>query len=146
MELFRDIPKGKITADTPVEKVLETPYGKLYRSGERVWAREGSACREDFGPGSVVWWSFWHAEFHYILEGKAEVIYKKQPLYLEEGKMTIGPGSAYFILPGTIMEWKVDRSGPLKKLCVLMPYHRERPIDETLADWYRKVSDYDQET
>lgn len=89
---------------------------------DMIWKPEAWVCLEDFPAGQTVRWAFWFDEVHYIFEGKAELTYLLPATRFSiEKKMIVEKGDAYVIPKGSECIWKVDPSGPLKHLCVLMP-------------------------
>ncbi|MBI2860480.1 MAG: cupin domain-containing protein [Chloroflexi bacterium] len=120
-DIAREIAKVKIDPQARM-KIMRTPHGNLYVRGEMIRIPRCSALLEDFAPGAHFAWTFSFDEFHYILAGKAEVTYSLiNDLYNKKTTMTVEPGDAYLIPCGAHVEWKVDPSGPLQKLCVWMP-------------------------
>ena len=62
-----------------------------------------------------------HAEFNYVLKGKAEFIYSLPPWYQEEKTMTVEEGDAFLLPNGTDITFKVAPGAPFRRLCVSMP-------------------------
>lgn len=100
-------------------RLIHTVKGDLYIK-RYVTHPDGSISLEDFAPGDVVTWSFWHPEVHIILEGEAEVTYSLPPLHMEEKKTVIRKGEAYLIPAGATLKWKVTSKEPYRHLCVIM--------------------------
>ena len=122
-----ELVKIRMDPDAKVDRMLTVPGGKLldqfkiYWSGPAIRTPEASVAREDFPAGSTVRWFFDYAEVQYILSGKAEITYRLAPFYLEEKTITAEAGDVYVIPKGAVLEFKIDPSGPYKKLCVIMP-------------------------
>ena len=104
------------------QKVSKTKRGTLTYIGDSIWYKEGVVLLENFIAGETMRWTFWFDEVHYILAGKAEVSYLLPASRFSVQKhMKVQAGDAYLIPTGADMTWKVDPSGPLTKLCVIMP-------------------------
>jgi mannose-6-phosphate isomerase-like protein (cupin superfamily) len=86
-----------------------------------IYHPEGIMAIEDFLPGESVFWTFWHSEFHYVLKGKAEIVYSLAPWYDEEKSVTVGPGDAYLLPFGSNVTFKISPEGPMRHMCVVMP-------------------------
>ena len=82
---------------------------------------------EDFLPGTITHWAFWHDEVQYVIRGEAEVTYTLVPNHDKIDTVRIGPGKVYLILSGTRVSFKVTSEEPYTHLCVVMPrYHYDR--------------------
>ena len=66
-------------------------------------------------------WTFWHDEFHYVIQGIAEITYTNPPLHDKEEKIIVEAGDAYFTPIGTCGTWKIMSSEPFIHLNVVMP-------------------------
>jgi hypothetical protein len=75
-------------------------------------------------------WAFFVDEFHYVLQGTADITYTSHPLHDKEEKLTVKPGDAYFCSKGTRATWKIISSEPFLYLNVIMP----RPEATLLGD------------
>lgn len=114
------IPKVKLDPQAPQKEVW--CLRGVWSHGDGVFTREAVAALENFPAGKTTHWVFWVDEVQYILEGKAEVTYTLAATrFTVEKKMTVEKGDVYVIPKGTDIYWKVDPSGPLVKLCVIMP-------------------------
>jgi mannose-6-phosphate isomerase-like protein (cupin superfamily) len=157
-ELYRtvdEIRKIKIDPNVNVDRMLTVSGGrlkdttKLYWAGPVIRTPEASVSREDFAAGSIVNWFFDYTEVHYILAGKAEITYRLAPLYLEEKSFTAEVGDVYVIPKGAMMQFKVDPSGPYKKMCIIMPgflidkYLKDLPRDTVEAAFKKGIYDYE---
>jgi hypothetical protein len=122
-----EIAKIRISPEAGVDRRLKVPAGvfspmmKLYWSGPAIRTPEASISREDSPAGSIIRWFFDYTVVQFILGGRAEITYRLPPLYLEEKTFTAGVWDAYVIPKGTSVEFKIDPSGPYKKLCVIIP-------------------------
>ena len=151
-----EITKIKLDAEGKVDRMMKIPEGALdgasgtlYWAGPAIRTPEGSVSREDFAAGSTVRWCFPVNEVHYILSGRAEITYRLPPLYMEEKTMVGEAGDVYVIPEGAMMEFKVDPSGPYKKMCVIMPgflidkYFRELPEQLQKTIFKKDISGYE---
>ena len=138
----KGILKTTLRPDTPPDRMVETPDGRYYWGGKPIRVPDGSFSREDYPAGSTRTWVYFHAEAHYVLQGKAELTYWQGPLFTDEGKMTAETYDLYLIPGGTRVQYKVDPSGPYKHMCIVMPMFRPEPIEDTLGDKLKKVDDY----
>ena len=102
-----------------LKTVRGTLYGKFY-----INEPSGFVCIEDFGAGETCRWAFFHDEFHYILEGEADLTYSMPPLHLEKKSAHVKAGQFYMIPAGAEIEWKVAPGSPYRKLCVGMPAYK----------------------
>lgn len=128
-DIAKEIVKVHIDPNAKPMKLMKTPAGNLYVKGEMLREKRCTCILEDFAPGSTFTWTFSFDEFHYIVYGKAEVTYTLiYDLYNKEQKMTIQQGDAYCIPIGARVTWKTDKSGPLGKMCVMMPGQPGRQI------------------
>ena len=125
-----DIVKRRIDTKAKPDRMVVVPSGKLksvtklYWVGPPIRTPEASVAVEDFAPGSTVQWIFDYTEVQYILSGKAEITYRLAPLYVEEKTFTAEAGDVYVIPKGAVLEYKIDPSGPYRKLNVIMPGFR----------------------
>jgi quercetin dioxygenase-like cupin family protein len=150
-----EIRKIKIDPNANVDRMLTVPGGKLtdttklYWAGPAIRTPEASVSREDFAAGSIITWFFDYSEVQYILGGKAEITYRLAPLYLEEKSVTAEAGDVYVIPKGAMMQFKIDPSGPYKKLCIIMPgflidkYLKEIPKDVVAAAFKKDIDSYE---
>ena len=154
--MSREIAKVRLNPNANVDRMMTIPdgnlsgaYGKAYWAGPAIRAPEGSVSREDFAAGSTVRWCFPVSEVHYIFSGKAEITYRLPPIFMEEKTMTAEAGDVYVIPQGAMMEFKVDPSGPYKKMCVIMPgflidqYFAELPDEVRKAIFKTGITDYE---
>ena len=154
--MIKEIVKIRMDPNAKVDRMMTVPEGKmsgacgkLYWAGPAIRTTEGSVSREDFAAGSTVRWSFNYSEVHYILGGKAEITYRLPPLYMEEKTMVGEAGDVYVIPEGAMMEFKIDPSGPYKKMCVIMPgflidkYFRELPEQLQKTIFKKGISGYE---
>jgi len=150
-----EIKKIRIDPNASVDRMLTVPGGKLkdvtklYWAGPAIRTPEASVSREDFAAGTIVTWFMDYSEIHYILGGKAEVTYRLAPLYLEEKSFTAEAGDVYVIPKGAMMQFKIDPSGPYKKMCIVMPgflidkYLKELPKDMVEAAFRKGINSYE---
>lgn len=114
------IPRAKLDPDAAQTQV--TCLRGTWSHGGGVVAREGIAVLESFPAGKITHWVFWYDEIQYIMDGKAEVTYTLPAnRFTVEKTMTVEKGDVYIIPKGADIYWNVDPSGPLKKLCIVMP-------------------------
>lgn len=114
------IPKYKIDPNAPQTEV--TCLRGTWSHGGGVVVREAVAMMENFPAGKTTHWVFWYDEVQYILAGRAELTYTLPTnRFTVEKTMIVEPGDVYVIPKGADIYFKVDPSGPLKKLCVVMP-------------------------
>lgn len=82
---------------------------------------------EDFLPGSVVHWAFWHDEVQYIIQGQAEITYTLPPNHRKVNTIVVGKGQTYLVLNGTRATFKILSKEPYTHLFVVMPrYNYDR--------------------
>jgi mannose-6-phosphate isomerase-like protein (cupin superfamily) len=116
-----EIEVGQADSGAEARHRIETTRGNIYAVGRVIDTPYGTAALEDFGPGETVRWAFWHAEFHYIVSGSAEVSYSLAPWHDKVQYMSVNPGAYYLIPPGAELTFRVAAGEPLRKLCVIMP-------------------------
>jgi len=140
----RGIMKTTLRPDTPPDRMcdVKTAGGMIYWGGKPLRFPGGSFSREDWPAGSTRYWFFAYNECHYVLEGKAEITWNQGPLLLDEGTFTAEKYDLYFVPAGTKLTWKTDPSGPYKHMCIIMPYFREQPVENLLADRVKPCTDY----
>ena len=125
--ILTEIPKKNIYENLKFKPKVKakTLGGNIYAYGPETNMRYANATvsMEDFGAGETMYWAFpLDNEVHLILKGKAELTYSLEGTnHTEEKKMTVEEGDVYIIPRGARMTWKVDPSGPLRKLCVTIP-------------------------
>ena len=114
------IPKMKVDPEAPQTEVW--CHRGIWSHGPGISCRGGAVNQENFPAGKTTHFVFWYDEVQYILDGKAELTYTLwQNRFTVEKKMTVEKGDIYIIPKGADIHFKVDPSGPLKKLCVMMP-------------------------
>ncbi|MFC2032468.1 hypothetical protein ACFLUS_03780 [Chloroflexota bacterium] len=112
-------PEPGLTPDIKVETVSGNFYPYLQPA---IRTANGSIGFEDFGAGETITWMFPYDEFHWIAKGKAEMTYSLAGTSHTESKTVIVQEGDIYLLPlGSRVTWKVDPSGPLVKICVVMP-------------------------
>ena len=84
---------------------------------------EGVMVVEDLFAGDTVeHWPFSHAEFHYVLKGKAELTYSLPPWHDEEKTLTVVAGDAYLIPNGADVTFKIAHGEPYRHIAIAMPF------------------------
>ena len=83
---------------------------------------------EQFGAGNTMTWMYYFDEWHWILKGEAEVVYSlSSTSHTVKKTLHVGPGD-FFITPrGSIVDFKVPASGPLRRFCGMMPGYALHP-------------------
>ncbi|MFC2032439.1 cupin domain-containing protein [Chloroflexota bacterium] len=122
--VLTDIPKVKIyQPEHEPDLKIETVSGNFYPHLEpAIRTANGSISLEDFGAGEAITWMFPYDEFHWIIKGKAEMIYSLAGTsHTEQKTVHIEEGDIYLLPLGSRVTWKVDPSGPLRKICVVIP-------------------------
>jgi mannose-6-phosphate isomerase-like protein (cupin superfamily) len=101
--------------------VLTGSYYKFTQT--RIATLNGYAQVTEFAPGQPWSWAFQCDEFHYILQGKAEMVYSLGGMHHTERKtMHIEAGDIYLIPLGARIEWKIDpKDPPVRALNIIMP-------------------------
>ncbi len=115
-----------IRMDTSIEPLSETKSasGSFFLFGKRgsLLTANGLIVMEQFGAGTAITWMYPFDEFHYIIQGEADVTYTLASTENQvEKKMHVGVGD-FFITPiGSIVEFKIWDQSPLRRICGLMP-------------------------
>ena len=65
--------------------------------------------------------TLWADEFHYVIEGKAEITYTSPPLHEKEEKIIVEAGDAYFTPIGICEKYRIIGSETFLHLNVVMP-------------------------
>jgi hypothetical protein len=123
MEPIREILKVKVDPNRNPTHVTKTVRGDLpgFPADTTIFHPEGMMAIEDFKAGDTIRWTFPHAEFQYVLKGKAELVYILPPWYDEEKTLSMETGEACLIPNGADVTFKIAPGEPLRKLCVVMP-------------------------
>lgn len=125
--ILTEIPVRNIYENLKAKPVIKakTVGGNIYAYSPEVNIRTVNATvsMEDFGAGETIFWAFpLDSEVHQILKGKAKLTYSLEGTnHTEEKTIDIKEGDVYVIPRGARMTWKVDKSGPLVKLCITIP-------------------------
>ena len=125
--ILTEIPKKNMYENLKYKPKLKikTVGGNIYAYGPETNMRyaNGTVSMEDFGAGETIFWAFpLDSEVHIVLKGKAKLTYSLVGTnHTEEKTMDLEEGDVYIIPRGARMTWKVDPSGPLRRLCILMP-------------------------
>lgn len=122
-ESIREILKVKVDPDREPTVATISVNGRLggFPPDTAIIHPEGMMAVEDFFAGDTIRWPFPHAEFQYILKGKAELTYTLAPWHDEEKTLTVEPGDAYMIPNGAVVTFKIAPGDNFRKLCVVMP-------------------------
>ncbi|MEW6142350.1 MAG: hypothetical protein AB1597_04235 [Chloroflexota bacterium] len=122
--IIDEIPVIHLSADIEPISETKTTAGTYYMFGKEaiLWSANAFAMMEMFGKGTSLTWMYPFDEFHYIIQGRARVTYtlagtghtQKKVLDVEVGDLIVTP-------VGSIVEFKVDPSGPLRRVCGVMP-------------------------
>lgn len=131
MEIARNCTQVDVKELVKVDTVVGSVFIKRF-----VKCPSGHITIEDFAAGSTFVWTFWHAEVHYIVSGKAEVTFSLPPLHQREKTVTINAGDAYLVHRGERVTFKVDPAGPYRHLCILMPAVPLHTGDHLIAEHY----------
>jgi uncharacterized cupin superfamily protein len=118
---------------------VQTIQGDLFMK-RLVREPAGHITMEDFAPGVTISWYFWHEEVHYIVKGKAEMIFSKPPLHQKQDTITIEAGDVYLIHRGEYITWKVEPKDPLRHLCIIMPAPYIPTGEQLVAEIYNRTS------
>lgn len=120
---IREIAITKTDFEADPSIVVVTERGNLgeYDGSLGVFHPEGAMAVEDFLEGETCRWAFFHAEFQYIIKGKAKMTYTLAPWHDDVKSIIVGTGDAYMIPTGADITWEVFPGAPFRKLCVTMP-------------------------
>jgi mannose-6-phosphate isomerase-like protein (cupin superfamily) len=124
--ILTEIPKTHYDPTAqPTGKATTLNGSFSYFPETRILTLNGQCSVTEFAPEQPWSWSFQCDELHYILQGKAEMIYSLGGTFHTERKtMHVEAGDVYIIPLGARIEWKVDPEyGPLRALNVIMPGH-----------------------
>jgi hypothetical protein len=123
MERPREILKVKVEVEGDPTVVTNTVRGRLggFPIEKAIAHPECIMAVEDFFAGDTIRWAFHHAEFQYILKGKAELVYTLPPWHDEQKTLKVQTGDAYLIPNGADITFKIDKGAPFRKMCVVMP-------------------------
>ena len=137
---IREILKVHVDPDVKPANLIETPHGSFaeFPPEVNIIHPEGTMVLEDSYPSKDKRWSFFHAEFHYILKGEAEITYTLPPWHDEEKTITVKAGDAYLIPKGADFKWNIYPGEPLRKMCVTMPaepsYYEVIPKSKSMTE------------
>ena len=123
MEPIREILKVKVDPTIEPTVVTKSVRGNLggFPPETVIFHPECIMAIEDFFDGDTIRWAFHHAEFQYVLKGKAELMYTLAPWHDEQKTITVQQGDAYLIPTGADVIFKIEKSSPLRRMCVVMP-------------------------
>lgn len=137
--VITEIPIKKFDLSLQPKSETKTQSGVLYTFGKKgaIQAANAFIMVEQFGAGTTLLWMYPFDEFHYIAMGKARVTYtlagtghtQKKVLDVKEGDLIVTP-------VGSIVEFKIDPSGPLRRVCGVMPGVAMNAIQ--LANWAKE--------
>ena len=119
-----EIPKIKIDPSQEPDIRIETLSGNFYpyTTTNLLLCANGVVDMEDFGAGETITWMFPYDEFHWIAKGKAKMTYSLAGTsHTEQKTVEVKEGDIYLLPLGSRATWQVDPSGPLRKICVVMP-------------------------
>jgi mannose-6-phosphate isomerase-like protein (cupin superfamily) len=122
--IVTEIPIKKLDLSLQPNSEVKSQTGTFYLFGKKGAIQTANAfiMVEQFGAGTSLTWMYPFDEFHYIIQGKARVTYtlsgtghtEKKALDVETGDFIVTP-------VGSIVEFKIDPSGPLRRVCGVMP-------------------------
>jgi len=120
---IREILKVHIDPEANPAVMIKTLRGNIgqFPLEKGIFHPDGFMAVEDLFAGETLRWMMQHAEFQYILKGKAEFIYSLAPWYDEEKTMTVVEGDAVLLPAGADITFKVAPGAPFRRICVIMP-------------------------
>jgi len=130
-----------------VAEVNEKDFNEIQTIGGKLWIKRcfrepaGHISVEDFAPGDVFTWSFWHDEVHYITKGKAEMTFSMPPFHQKEETAVAEAGDIYMIYRGERITFKVISDEPYRHVCIIMPAVPLPSGDHLILDQMLKGSD-----
>lgn len=103
--------------------LLELPFnpGVAIRGYSAINQPNCQIIVEDFLPGTEFDWVFTHDEMQYCISGEMEVTVWLPPLYTEEVKAHITPGTVYSYPVGARKHVKVLGDQPMRHICFCPP-------------------------
>lgn len=140
-----DTMRDPVTTEIPVKRLdlslqplseVKSQSGTFFLFGKKgaIQTANGFVMVEQFGAGTTLVWMYPFDEFHYIIQGKAKVTYTLSGTgHTVKKSMDVEVGD-FFVTPvGSIVEFKIDASGPLRRVCGVMPGVAMNPVQ--LAAW-----------
>ena len=121
--ILTEIPKIRINPDRDWDIKVEMPGGDFYQDTTNMLrAANGMLALEGFGAGETFSWIYAFDEFAWIVRGKAEMTYSLSGTsHTEQKTVTIKEGDIFLIPLGARITFKVDPSGPLRKIGCTLP-------------------------
>jgi len=124
-ERSREIIKVHVDPEANPTLMTKTVRGNIggFPEETAIVHPEGVMVLEDLFAGDTIeHWPFSHAEFHYVLKGKAELCYSLPPWHDEQKTLSVEAGDAYLIPNGTDVTFKVASGEPYRHIAIAMPF------------------------
>jgi len=122
--ILTEIPVIRMDLSIEPNSKTESKTGTFYLFGKTGTLLTANAfiIMEQFGAGTNLLWMYPFDEYHFIIQGEAEMEYTLASTNnTVKKKAHVGPGD-YFITPrGSIVEFKIAPGKPLRRICGLMP-------------------------
>ena len=119
-----EIPILKIDPDEGPDQIMNTVDGRIFVNTKQTmnW-QEAHIQTEEIAAGETYYWAFSESEVQLILRGKAKMTYSLgSTSHTDQQTIKIEQGDAFIIPRGARVSITADKSGPLRRFCVIMPF------------------------